>query len=188
MRKKIKRNEKNEMQMKQIIPPIKAQMKMGETLGVLIVFFLLLGLSIAFYASFQKTAIRESIQEQFDKEAVRIALKAAYLPEIVCTQDRDVAEENCVDREKVQAFANLVTEQEAFLFYESDFRKSRITLQEVYPVPAAESVSEWVLYDNAPSTVKSKITTTIPVVIKNPLVQNPLQQRSIGKLVVEVYQ
>ncbi|MBI1970784.1 hypothetical protein HYS47_03485 [Candidatus Woesearchaeota archaeon] len=165
----------------------KAQIKMGETLGVLIVFFLIVGISIGFYTMIQKDSIKTRAREQLEKETIRIALKAAHLQEITCTQDRDIEEVNCIDWYKATSFKQVIeSDQQAFLFYEADFRSSKITLQQVYPVdPALPLTLD--LYSNPPKHVANRIQTAIPVVIRDPTIANALQQKSIGLLFVEVY-
>jgi hypothetical protein len=156
---------------------------MAETIAILLVFFIILGLSLTFYGAFQAGSIREGFREQFEKEAIRIALVVSNLPEMACTDDNQLTQ-NCMDKLKLQALAGLARQggdEAAFLFYQTEFRDSKVTIQEVFP-----DVEEFVIYDNAPENFTEMIPTFIPLAIKDPT--RPLQaQNSLGLLTVEVY-
>ena len=64
----------------------KAQMKMFETISILVVFFLLLGIGLVLYTAFQKDASQESISMQQDARAARTARMLISLPEIQCSE------------------------------------------------------------------------------------------------------
>jgi len=169
----------------------KAQMQMAETIAVLLVFFVILGLSLMFYGTFQAGSVREAQKEQFEKEAVRIALLVSHLPEVVCSDNNQMTE-NCLDRLKLEAWSNLVApsapdagpgtgDEEAFLFYQTDFRDSKVIVQEVFP-----ETEQYVIYDNAPKDFKEMIPTYIPLTIRDPT-RPPQSQSALGVLAVEVY-
>jgi len=162
----------------------KAQLKMAENIAVLLIFFIIIAFGLIFYGVFQAGSIRESQREVFDREAVRIALTASYFPELMCTEDNHITE-NCMDMEKVHALSERgapgSVDRDMFLFYESEFRDSKIIVQEVFP-----SDSYWVIYDNAPGNFTEMIPTFIPVTIKDPT-RRLGKQYALGLLTVEVY-
>ena len=152
-----------------MIQPIrtqKAQMKMGETIMVLLAFFMLLGIGLVIYANFQKTSILRQASETFEREAVRIALKTAFYPEFACSEG-GVVNENCFDIHKVRAFGKLSDLSEEgggneafFLFHETELRDSKIYIEQIFPPPNVE-LGEWeedddeqltrvTIYDNSP--------------------------------------
>ncbi|MBI4150106.1 hypothetical protein HY488_01750 [Candidatus Woesearchaeota archaeon] len=161
----------------------KAQMQMAETIAILLVFFVIIGLSLTYYGAFQAGSIREAQREQFEKEAIRIALVVSHLPEVACSDDNQITE-NCFDKLKVQSLSTLAAQggnEEAFLFYQSEFRDSKVVIQQIFP-----DVEEFVIYDNAPAEFTEMIPTFIPMTIRDPT--KHLQfQNTLGLLTVEVY-
>jgi len=162
----------------------KAQMQMAETIVILLIFFIIIGLALTFYGVFQAGSIREGEREQFEKEAIRVALVVSNLPEVDCSDDNQITQ-NCFDKLKVQTLSGLAGRaggnDEAFLFYQAEFRSSKVTIQEIFPDP-----EEFVIYDNAPEKFKEMIPTFIPITIRDPM--RPLQmQDAFGLLTVEVY-
>ncbi len=162
----------------------KAQIQMAETIAILLVFFVIIGISLAFYGVFQTSSLREVQREQFDKEAIRVALLISHLPEIACS-DNNLITQNCLDKVKVQGLNTLAQQRdgndEAYLFYQTDFRNSKVTIQEVFP-----NNEIIFLYDNPPVDYTEIIPTFIPVTIKDPL-KSLQAQNSLGVLTVEVY-
>lgn len=162
----------------------KAQLQMAETIVILLVFFVIIGLSLIFYGAFQTGSIQEAQKGQFEKEAIRIALLVSHLPEVACSDDNQVTE-NCFDKLKVQAFSSLAGQgggnEDAFLFYQTEFRDSKVIIQEIFP-----DTEEFVVYDKSPENYTEMIPTFIPMAIRDPT--KPLQfQNAFGVLTVEVY-
>ncbi len=159
-------------------------MQMAETIAILLVFFVIIGLSLIFYGGFQVGSVREAQKEQFEKEAIRIALIVSHLPEAVCSDNNQVTE-NCFDKLKLDALRNLASpgsgNEAAFLFYQTDFRDSKVIVQEVFP-----EMEQYVIYDNAPEEFTEMIPTYIPVTISDPTQPSP-SQNALGMLTVEVY-
>ncbi len=193
-----------------MIQPIrtqKAQMKMGETIMVLLAFFMLLGIGLVIYANFQKTSILRQASETFEREAVRIALKTAFYPEFACSEG-GVVNENCFDIHKVRAFGKLSDLSEEgggneafFLFHETELRDSKIYIEQIFPPPNVE-LGEWeedddeqltrvTIYDNSPTIADEGFSwesfpTFIPITIRDDT-QRKAEKDSLGMLVVEVY-
>jgi len=149
----------------------KAQIKMGETMAILLVFFILLGLGLIFYGAVQQTSIKESGREAFQRESVKIALKTTFLPELQCSK-KNFATENCMDLYKLAALSSVINpgspnyDPDLFLFYQRDFGDSVITVQEIFP-----SLGEtYTLYKNEPPNIEDydSIPTFIPISIRNP--------------------
>ncbi len=163
----------------------RGQVKFGENIAIMLVFFILLAMGLLFYGAWQRGTIKESIQEQFVKEAIRIALTVSYLPEVVCSQDNYIVE-NCFDEYKVFALARLIeTDEEAFLEYESLFHDSRVTIEKIFPPDEREIIY---LYGNSPADddYTEVIPTFVPVTLKDPTKRLD-QGNSIAILKVEVF-
>ena len=160
----------------------KAQMKMGENIAILLVFFIILGIVIIFYGVFKIGEVQETQREQFEKEAIRVALVTTYLPELACTDDNHIVE-NCFDLEKVKILSELVTSNDEYLLlYQSEFKSSKVSFDVIFPVP----MTNLTIYDRPPANFTDMIPTFIPVAIRDP--KAPFgQQYSFGLLTVGVY-
>lgn len=160
----------------------KAQMKMGENIAILLIFFIIMGIVIIFYGAFKIGDIQETQREQYEKEAIRVALVATYLPELACTDDNHIVE-NCFDLEKVLILADLVNSTDDYLLlYQSEFKYSKISFDIIYP----QKVEDIIIYDRPAANFTDMIPTYIPVSIRDP--KAPFgQQYSFGMLEVGVY-
>jgi len=178
----------------------KAQIQMMETVMVLVVFFFIIGIGLVFFGKFQQGAIKQSQTEMFEKRAVDIALKAAYLPELACSHGQDI-DYNCVDLGKVLAFSANMDKQKRkdpaysgfFQFYTSDFTTSRIVLRIIYPKgqPPGQNgdISPYpvfTIYDNAPEMAK-KMKSFVPVTVIDPL-RTKGKDKLFGVLEIEATQ
>lgn len=160
---------------------------MAETIAILLVFFIILGLSLLFYGSFQAGSLREAGREQFEKETIRIALLVSHLPEVACS-DNGIITENCVDRVKLEALSARADpkrgSENVFLFYQKDFRSSMVKIENVFPPVAGQK--PFLLYNQTPANFTEMIPTFIPITIRDPL-KPAAFQNSFGLLTVEVY-
>lgn len=170
-------------------------MQMGETIMVLLAFFILLGIGLVLYAQYQKTSMQRSASESFEREAVRIALKMAFYPELACSEG-GVINENCFDLHKAVAFAQKIKNDEnMFLFYETELRDSVIYVEQVFPPPIASEIpfeesSRITLYTNAPTVAEGesmeKFPTFIPLTLRDET-KGKVRKDALGMLVIEVY-
>ncbi|MFH1398732.1 MAG: hypothetical protein ABIG95_01315 [Candidatus Woesearchaeota archaeon] len=153
----------------------KAQMKMFETIGVLIVFFFILSIGLVFYYQFQKTRYAAGKGETFQLRTMNIIQQVNYLPELQCSFD-NIASYNCFDIAKVMAFTDISAANKAY--YHHLFVYSNITVQEIYPLER-----NWNLFYSKPESWKELSRNQIPI-----LLFNSTQGRYYaGVLVVEVY-
>lgn len=157
---------------------------MMETVMVLVVFFIIVVLGFIMYSKMQESSINQLKKQMFEEESVAIAQSIIYLPELQCS-DKSVLVDVCFDMYKLNAFSEAIKPQnrDVFLFYQRDFRESKITVKEIFPFTGPEMV----LYNNTPidMAAKSSILTRIPVSLKNPAKR--YAQYSIGILDIEVY-
>jgi len=85
----------------------RAQVKMFETIGVLIVFILIFAIGLRVYGRVQEQSFMDAKNkfEQFD--AIKMSSIVSHLPELVCTA-RNVQEGACIDLQKALAFEYLM--------------------------------------------------------------------------------
>lgn len=180
---------------------------MGETIMVLFAFFVLLGIGLVLYAQYQKSSMQRGAAESFEREAIRIALKVAFYPELACSEG-GVINENCFDLHKAIAFSEKVKPENAdfFLFYETELRDSTVFIEQIFPAPDVANIpfkesdqknddgsprlNRITLYDNKPSIEGEasweKVPTFIPITLRDET-KGKVRKDALGMLVVETY-
>ncbi len=139
---------------------MRGQVKMFETIAVLIVFFFLLFTGSIFYFGAQKSSLQKEKVKASEQYAFQIVLKSLYLPELDCSflvTQRD----NCVDRIKLDKLSKLINTNETVRNdYFNDFGYATITVEEAFP-----GNSTWNLYANVPQEYVDKLVTQSPILI-----------------------
>jgi hypothetical protein len=157
----------------------RAQIKLFESLAVLVIFFFFIVFGASFYFKLQESSLRKQLDENSQLHTQQIAQKSSTMPELECSS-LGVAQENCIDVLKVQAFANLLANDDtARLDYFKLFDYSTLVVHEVYP-----SADSWTVYDR-----QQENKTTSSNVIQIPvLIRHPAQgANAFGYLEVKVY-
>jgi hypothetical protein len=149
------------------------QLKMAETIIVLIIFFFLLVFGIVFYAKVQRYINQGKSSESNELKALQILQKAQNLPEIQCTKDGN-ADYDCIDIVKLNAFSE-VSGSNAEI-YKKIFPDTRISAIAAYPPH-----DPWPIFENVYDG--DYINFTIPVTLFNATTD----QYYFGMLIVEVY-
>ncbi|MFC1723967.1 hypothetical protein ACFL0V_07565, partial [Nanoarchaeota archaeon] len=78
----------------------KAQIKMGETIAILFIFFILLVVGAVFYMNIARSSMKKDIQESYDLKAIELAQVISFLPEVQCTES-NVVRASCFDLYKI---------------------------------------------------------------------------------------
>ncbi len=155
----------------------KGQVKMFETIGVLIVFFFLLIAGSVFYFGAQTSSIEKERVRAQEQKSLQIVLKALYLPELDCSFLK-TQKENCVDVLKLAEFSRLLRNESVRQAYYEEFGDALVTVSEVYP--RGRSV---VLYNVTPQVERDVRVTRSPM-----LVFDPVQDTyAFGVIEVRVY-
>lgn len=153
----------------------KGQLKIFETIGVLIVFFLLLIISFVFYINYQKAQFRIEREQKAVLSSTEIASKSFLLPELDCSV-LGVKIPNCYDKNKLKAFTSLINNNAFRSYYFQLFGLSTINITDLY-IPT----ETYVLYDFKPlgkEPKKNVFRTTV-------CLQEPIT-RTCGFGIVEV--
>lgn len=139
----------------------KADVKLIESVGIMLIFFFILIMSMVFYSRMSGISIEQKKQENLDRTAMNTALKASYMAELQCNAG-DVGEgnQNCVDLEKIKAFQSL-DEKDKSEYYQSFFEYATISVYETFP----EKGNEIKLYDKPIPDAKTEINTLIPTAL-----------------------
>jgi hypothetical protein len=142
----------------------RAQIKMFETIGVLVVFFFILIAGAAFYFSLQESSLQKELAQQAQLRSLQSAQQAAFLPELDCSFV-GVARENCFDTLKLDAFAGLMRESSNRDAYFGLFGFANITVRQAYP--ALDTPVP--LYLNPPPEYRRILRSHLPVLLYNPV-------------------
>ncbi len=149
----------------------KGQIRMGETIAVLLIFFVLLILAFFFFSSIQAATTKGAISVNLQEQGIKVTQIASYLPELQCSTENIVPTSfNCVDLEKARAASNVVRNLTNRDFYTSTFGYANITL-EVINVQTSNnlaSTQEITIYDVVKPNYKSASLFPVPVSVLDP--------------------
>lgn len=137
----------------------KTQIRMGETIAVLIIFFFLLVMGAVFYFNVQRSNLYSNQEEYYAQESIKVSQIVSYLPELQCS-DENIITDNCYDIYKLSAANDYILNNS--IYYFPFFRYSEITVKEVYP-----GNSQWVIY-NFSNNNSAVIPTFTPISLYNP--------------------
>jgi len=138
--------------------PRRGQIKMFETVAVLVVFFFLLITGVVFYFGAQTTALENEQAKANEKRGLQIALKALYMPELDCSF-LATQKDNCIDKIKLQKLSALIADEEPGDYFDI-FGYATITVKEIYP-----SFNSTILYENIQDKYSNKIPTQSPILL-----------------------
>jgi len=140
----------------------RAQLKMFETIGVLIVFFILLAIGMSVYFFLQKASYAKDIEHTRQLDALALVQKMLYLPELDCNF-LQTTQDNCVEKLKLEALRDMLQrDATAKRDYYPTFGRSAIKIVPVYPTS-----TEINIYQNAPQKYKQMLKTHTPIILKD---------------------
>jgi len=148
----------------------KSQVQMMETIGVLFIFFILIGFGFKFYGVIiQKNYEREKF-ENFQLQTIQAAQYVSFMPELKCSEDIVKEREDCIDILKLIEAKNIIANKKAE-YYDS-FGYASISITQIYPsnYPAILGTPPWIIYENTLSEDKlaDKSIIRIPIALLNP--------------------
>jgi hypothetical protein len=141
----------------------KAQIKMFETIAVLVVFFFLLVFGVSFYFVLQRSSLNRQIERNSQITSVEFTQKISDLPELDCAL-AGIEIDNCIDRIKLEKLMEALQDDMLALYYFNIFGYSRISLRTVYP-----EITETELYAREPESFASAYRNQIPLLIYDTL-------------------
>ena len=159
----------------------KAQIKMFETIAVLLIFFVLIAFGLIFYVRVYSGSIEETGEEYFELKAIQTAQLVSFLPELQCTSptSMNIVDDNCFDLLKVKALSEIIKDDSKLRneYYYDLFGSSKISIEQIYP-----SEMKWDVYDKS-SNKKSKSSIKIPISLYNA----SSNRNNFGILNIDVY-
>jgi len=160
----------------------KAQIKMFETIAVLLIFFVLIGFGLIFYGKIQSQGVQENQDENFELKAIQTAQLVSFLPELQCTSPTSITivDDNCFDLLKIKALSEIIKNNPKLKneYYYDIFGSSKISVEQIYP-----SEMNWDIYDKPPSNKKSMSSIKIPISLYNA----SSNENNFGVLNIDVY-
>lgn len=133
---------------------------MGETIAVLLVFFMILFFGIFFYSNMERKNIQQRLESMEEKKSIDISQIISFLPELKCTAE-NITKSLCIDTLKKEVFALQIGNQYS-QYYQSHFSNTKIELAEIYP-----NFGDYItIYEG--TTSNQYFTTYIPVSLFDP--------------------
>jgi hypothetical protein len=146
----------------------KSQVRIMETIAILLIFFVLVVMGFVFFMRTVSVTQEGKVTKDQELQSIRVSQSASFLPELQCSS-KNIIDENCFDKYKLDAFTN-------DNFYYPFFYFSSLSVSEIYP-----GNQSWVLYNNSLNGTSYK--TTIPILLRNVTARTD----SFGLLVVEYF-
>ena len=166
----------------------KSQLKIGESILVLMIFFILLVLGLIFYAKIQMHINEEEKDKFQSKRIIDMALAVKFLPELQCSTQA-TEEFDCIDLAKLASFESVVAENVLYQrYYAQLFPNAKIIINQSF-TPRGEILSEAgkVLIDNIyesnPEQRSSLTILSLPVTLYDPI----MDINSFGFITLEAY-
>jgi hypothetical protein len=158
----------------------RGQIKMFESIAMLLVFFFLVAIGLKFYGNIELANLKQAKERFADLDSVKMAIILANLPELKCST-QNVYRGACVDIYKVRAWEEEAGKDPARSYYFDLLGHSTITLEEWQGTSLAWEAH--VLHNETPPGNYSTSLTPLPVTVWNP------QQRrhTFGVLYVRVH-
>ena len=123
----------------------RSQIRIGESMAVMIVFFFMLLFGYAFYIKIQQNSFYKEVREISEHRAIQVAQRVYFLPELQCSKGYRLVRESCYDKLKVNEFKKLLDQTPDIkrLFYRNILDISEINISQVYP----DSSYSHIIYD-----------------------------------------
>ncbi|MBN2881585.1 hypothetical protein JXM83_06070 [Candidatus Woesearchaeota archaeon] len=111
----------------------KGQLETGQTMMILIVFFILIIFALIFFIRFQSSDQAVKQQELNEQEMVEKAQQVYSLGEFSCSYD-NVLKYDCLDILKLISFKRKMLDSEDYLYYRKMLGDLKVEVQEIYPI------------------------------------------------------
>ncbi|MFT4326123.1 MAG: hypothetical protein ACMXYK_01340 [Candidatus Woesearchaeota archaeon] len=140
----------------------KGQIKIFESIAVLVIFVFLVAIGISFYTNMQMNQL-DRVRTSFSRlDAVKTSVVLSNMPEIACSNE-GVIEVTCKDLYKVLAWQELTDTDVRFIdYYFRHLGQSLVEIQMIYPTSNTITV-----YNNTLDRADAS-TLLLPTVLHNP--------------------
>ena len=139
----------------------RAQIKMGETIAIMFIFFILLIVAAVFYLNMQTTTTSRDISDAYELRSVELSQTISFLPEAQCTES-NVVKASCFDLYKLKGISKVASTPDGLNFYSREFGSTTIDISVVYPYK-----DKFTLYDDKLPNFKSASASHVPLMLYN---------------------
>lgn len=154
----------------------KAQIQIGETVAVLLVFFILVIIGIVFYANVVKRDVGIQKEKSSQIKSIGIAQRIMFLPELQCSEDNAI-KDNCIDTFKLESAQSIMKENQ--IYYYDLFEFSEVNITGIYPEEYKRN-----LYSRKIKDFSNKFVTNVPISLYDPYAK----RHGFGVLTIENFQ
>ena len=157
----------------------KSQIKLFESIAVLIVFVFIIAIGMRFYTSMQMQEFEDTRREFFQLNSVKVATIVSNLDELSCSFS-GIGDTACFDLLKIASW-DKVMQQENLVFmsyYLTQFGNSEIVITQIFP-----EENSWSVFEPARDTSGSFDRIRVPIKIHDPITR----KNSVGVLDVKTY-
>ncbi|MFW5746214.1 MAG: hypothetical protein ACOCWQ_01545 [Nanoarchaeota archaeon] len=155
----------------------RAQIKLFESIAMLLVFFFLVAMGLKFYGNIEIQNLKQ-MQGQFSTmNSIKTAIVLSNLPEIKCSVE-NIQGGACVDLYKIQAWDNEAEEDPALSYYFDLLGYSTVHLEQLMPMPR-----NFTMHKKVPEGNYSTSMTPLPVSVWDPVTN----RKGFGILYVRVH-
>lgn len=137
----------------------KAQVKMFETIAVLVVFFFLLVFGVSFYFVIQRSSYNRQVERNAQLLSVQLSQKISDIPELDCAM-AGIQIDNCIDQVKLEKFHEILQDELKRVSYFDTLGYSEIYVKVIYP-----KSERYDLYMLEPPSFTSAYMNHIPVLL-----------------------
>lgn len=155
----------------------KSQIKMFESVAVLIIFFFLIAFGLSFYMVIAKSSSQKAHERFLQLKAIQTVQKLSTLPELGCVLV-GVEAESCFDEIKIEKFNELLKTDAAKEWYFNVFGFSEVEIKQIFP--SEQTIS---LYSNGKEDSGYSFSQ-VPVLLYNPLTNT----FSFGVIEIKMYE
>ncbi|MBU0980828.1 MAG: hypothetical protein KJ709_08545 [Nanoarchaeota archaeon] len=146
----------------------RSQIKMGENIAVIFIFFILVAGGLMFYMNIKQRLIQDKFREQQDLMAIELAQKILNLPDLQCTKD-NVPVPNCIDSMKIDAVVARAEEDPVGYF--RVFGPTEVGIDIIYAAvdPPQNEIHIYGTLDEACPDCTRTLTANMPVTLYSPI-------------------
>ena len=157
----------------------KSQIKMFESIAVLMIFVFIIAIGLKFYVNSQFAYLKDAERKFTDLDSVKVSVILSNLPELSCSM-QGVSKYACIDLFKVKSWNYLLKQgdKDFFNYYSPLVGYSEIYVERIYPKTGDDV---WVIY-NA-SRDSGFDYARVPVILHNPL----SKKNELGILHIKTY-